>query len=119
MLALLCGIPGFHNQVGDRHAAPRGLQQRLNEAFNFGFWLCALKYVSDLPLPERGNGRHRLHWQAKLRQLAYERLIAVNIDLDEFHPASCCADDLFKDWRKGFTGPAPGGPEVDQHWCLP
>ena len=100
-------------QVGAGHAAAPELQQRLDEAFDLGLRQRALKHVGDLALPECGDRGHRLQREPDLRELAHQRLIFVDIDLDQLHTAAGAAHHTLEHWSQRLAWAAPGRPEID------
>ena len=53
--------------------------------------------------------------RSELRELRHQRLVLVDIDLDQTDAAAGGLGDAFKGWRQCLARAAPGRPEVDQH----
>ena len=106
-------------QIRGRHAPARELQQPLDEAPYLGFGQRALEKVGDLTLPKSSDRRYGLQGQPELGKLLHERTVGINVDFHELEPACRCPDDLLQHRRELLAGPAPGGPEIDDHRHLP
>ena len=70
--------------------------------------------VDDLAVAEGLDRRDPLHAVASA-----ERLVGVDVDLGQQHPAAAAGLRRFQRRAQGFAGAAPLGPEVDHHRGLP
>ena len=108
-------IAGLQRLVGCRQRGGRVhgrllAQQALDERLHRAFRLRALEAVERASVAERVDRRDGLD-----AQLIGERLVLVDVDLDEAHLAVVGADHLLQDRRELLAGAAPGRPEIDQH----
>ena len=89
-------------------------REALDERLDLALRQSALKPVRRLAVLEGVDHRDGLD-----AQLLRQRLVLVDIDLDETHGARGRLHHLFQNGRQLLAGLAPGRPEVDDHRHVP
>ena len=110
----LLGLGQNRGQFSGLAAAGAGdLHQLGDEFLELAFGQCAHEAVDRAALEEGVDGGDRLD-----AQLLCQRLVLVDVDLDQLDGALGVLDHLLERRRELLAGPAPGGPEIDDHGTI-